>query len=130
MIYSLVGSYLFGTVYGKFYGFLLTWLLVVLGAGFGGFLAFNVSRTFFYNVLKKQITKYKYLRAVDKSLASHGLKIICMLRIAPIIPYNVFNYTMAVTSVSGKDFFFGSFLGLVPHIAFFVYFSIQLSDLD
>jgi uncharacterized membrane protein YdjX (TVP38/TMEM64 family) len=38
-----------------------------------------------------------------------------LLRLGPVIPYNILNYAMAVTSVTWKDYLLGGVCGIVPH---------------
>lgn len=43
-----------------------------------------------------------------------------MLRLSPLIPFNVFNYVMGLTKVSLKDYAIGG-LGMIPGTAVYVY---------
>jgi uncharacterized membrane protein YdjX (TVP38/TMEM64 family) len=72
--------------------------------------------------------KYQKLKAFDLAIGNGGLKIIVLMRLAPIFPINLFNYCMAVTKVSNRNFFLGTF-GLVPKRAVLVYFALGLSKL-
>ena len=54
---------------------------------------------------------------------------IFLMRMCPLIPYNIFNYFMAVTKVSKRDFFLGSFGFIIPAIPY-IYISMQMSNLE
>src|SRR5690606_11303612 len=82
-----------------------------------------------YDFLKPFLNNYKYLRAADKGMQNNGLKLMFLFRMCPLVPYNVFNYLIAITSVSNRDFLLGC-LGILPHLFLNVYIVIQISDLD
>jgi len=46
-------------------------------------------------------------------LKDKGLRIIILLRLSPLVPYNAFNYVCGVTSVSFRDYAIGMF-GILP----------------
>jgi len=53
---------------------------------------------------------------------------VALMRMSPLIPYNFFNYTMAVTSVRARDFISGS-IGMVPMIGMYVYIGVNINSL-
>ncbi len=53
---------------------------------------------------------------------------VILMRLTPIIPYNVFNYAMGVTSLSLRDFVFGS-VGMIPNTAMNIYIGVNLDGL-
>merc|ERR1712179_426238 len=44
----------------------------------------------------------------------HGLKLMILLRLSPVIPFNAFNYAMGCTSISIGRFLIGSAIGILP----------------
>lgn len=114
-IFIIGGCYIYGDIYGKLNGFLICWLSCSMSTAVGGLLAFALSRRFLQEYLKPHILKYRVIAALDRSFVIHGFKLMALLRFAPIIPYNVLNYGMAVTSINSFDFFFGGLCGIIPH---------------
>jgi uncharacterized membrane protein YdjX (TVP38/TMEM64 family) len=37
--------------------------------------------------------------AIDHAIKKEGWKLVCLLRLSPILPYNVLNYALAITPV-------------------------------
>ena len=67
-------------------------------------------------------------KAIDSVIAKNGLKINCLLRISPLIPFALFNYMMGVTGVKITHFLIGGF-GMVPGVVVYVYFGTCLKNL-
>ena len=50
---------------------------------------------------------------VDRVVKQNGFKVTLLLRLSPIIPFNVFNYFMGLTSVTLRAYSFAS-IGMLP----------------
>jgi Uncharacterized conserved protein len=50
-----------------------------------------------------------------------GAKIVLLTRLSPIFPFNLLNYAFGVTQVSFKDYFFASWIGMIPATVMYVY---------
>ena len=129
-LFNLTGCYIMGSLYGKMKGFFIAWAAVSFCVILGGFISFLLSRTFLYKQLQPHIFRYRIISALDRSFKTHGFKLIFLLRLAPVIPYNILNYAMAVTSISWNDYLFGGICGVIPHQAISIYFAIQLTDIE
>ena len=73
----------------------------------------------------KSYPKFLALDAIKKE----GLKLMFLLRLSPIIPFNVLNYFMGVTGISVKDFLFGG-LGMIPGTIVYVYIGTTLGNIS
>jgi uncharacterized membrane protein YdjX (TVP38/TMEM64 family) len=132
-IMTLGGAYTFATVYSNnfFLAYFIALGTVVLSATIGGFLAFLIGRF----LLRKFITKYiidkvKILIALNSAISNNGLKIVMLMRINPIVPYNFFNYGMSVTAIKPKDFFLGTISGIIPMASIYVYVGVNLKSIS
>jgi uncharacterized membrane protein YdjX (TVP38/TMEM64 family) len=47
--------------------------------------------------LDQQISRYPVFAAVDRAIARNGLYIVFLLRLSPVIPFNLLNYALALT---------------------------------
>ena len=59
--------------------------------------------------------------ALDAAVGDHGLKLVILVRLSPLIPFNVLNYALGVTRVRLRDYALGSFLGMLPVTLLYVY---------
>lgn len=64
------------------------------GATIGCIMAFLLGRFVLREQTEGLFNKFKILKAVDKAIESQGLKLVILLRLSPVVPYNVFNYVM------------------------------------
>jgi uncharacterized membrane protein YdjX (TVP38/TMEM64 family) len=68
-------------------------------------------------------------RAVDEAVAREGWKIVGLTRLSPIFPFNLLNYAYGVTRVSLRDYFFASWIGMIPGTVMYVYIGSLAGDL-
>ena len=126
-----VGLYAAGTVLfvpgsvmtiaaGILFGF---WAIPVVSAGatLGAALAFLVARYLARERVAKLIAANEKFRAVDKAVGERGGKLIGLLRLSPVIPFNLSNYFFGLTNVGFWPYVFASWLGMLPGCCLYVY---------
>lgn len=118
--FTALAGVLFGTFLGTFYA--------VLSATIGASIAFFVSRFFGRGFVRGVVeNKFKKLKEYDKKLEKNGLSTILFLRIVPIFPFNGLNFALGLTKLKFRDFFFGTFFGIIPGAFAISYFSDSFS---
>jgi len=55
--------------------------------------------------------KWKKWEIIDKAIEQEGWKLLVLLRLSPIVPYNLLNITMAATKIHFWPFAIASFFG-------------------
>jgi uncharacterized membrane protein YdjX (TVP38/TMEM64 family) len=126
-IFAILGAYIYGMIYGKTAGYFIDLIVIVISNTLGGYMAFLASRWLFYDCLSGVMHRYKYMRAMNRSVAKHGFKLMILFRNCPIVPYNCFNYLVAVTDMTHRQYFWGTFLGMIPLKAIEVFIFINLT---
>lgn len=105
-------------------GFLLGlgWGLVVvsIGSTLGATAAFLVGRRLGRDWIQDRMGGHERLRGVDGAIAREGLKVVVLLRLSPLIPYNALNYALSLTGVGLRDFVIGSWMGMLPGTVLYV----------
>ncbi len=114
-----------GAVYGVFQGTILVSFSSILGAT-GAFL---VGRYFARGFVERKIQNNPKFKAVDEAVAREGWKIVGLTRLSPIFPFNLLNYAYGVTKVRLKDYFFASWIGMLPGTVLYVYIGSLAGDL-
>ena len=59
--------------------------------------------------------------AIDRAIGIQGWKIVGLLRLSPVIPFNLSNYLYGLTSVRFMPYVISSWLGMIPGTVMYVY---------
>jgi uncharacterized membrane protein YdjX (TVP38/TMEM64 family) len=68
-------------------------------------------------------------RAIDEAVAREGWKIVGLCRLTPVLPFVLLNYSFGLTRVSLRDYFFASWIGMMPITVMYVYLGSVAGDL-
>lgn len=110
---TILSGFIFGVVWGT------VW--VSIGSVLGASAAFLVGRYFARDWVEKKTADHKNFRAVDQAIEGGGLKIVTLIRLSPLFPYNLLNYFFGVTKVPFRTFVLGSWIGMLPGTIMYVY---------
>jgi uncharacterized membrane protein YdjX (TVP38/TMEM64 family) len=113
-----------GLAYGPLWGTLLVSPVSVAAAT----LAFVLGRTAARGWIARRTAADPRFRAVDAAIGRHGLKIVILLRLSPVFPFNVLNYALGLTGVTLRDYVLGSFVGMLPGTFLYVYLGSLVGD--
>lgn len=106
-----------GAIYGVVRGSLITFTGAVIGAS----AAFFVSRYFARQAIEKKLENDERFAAIDRAIVEQGRKIVFLLRLSPLFPFNLLNYVLGLTKVSFRDYFI-AFAGMIPGTILYVYY--------
>jgi len=101
---SVVGGILFGPVKGL--------LLSVVGFYLSGTIAYWISRFLGRSFVEKLLGKRAL--ALDNNLETSGFKILLLLRLPPVLPYDPLSYACGLTKIKYWDFILASVIGILP----------------
>lgn len=99
-----------GMVFGVWLGSLYT----ILGAICGGTLSFFIARYFGRGLVEKLI-KHK-AQWFDDGVEKKGFLLIFILRLVPLIPYDVISYGAGLSKIKFKDFLMATAIGIIPGV--------------
>lgn len=114
-----------GAVFGVVKGAPVAWL----GATLGSAAAFLVGRYFAREWVARQIAGDDRFRAIDEAVAVEGWKIVGLMRLSPVFPFNLLNYLFGITRVSFRDYALASAIGMIPGTLMYVYLGSVAGDL-
>ncbi|KNA15424.1 hypothetical protein SOVF_098400 [Spinacia oleracea] len=115
---------------GYLYGLLLGFVADSIGATLGATAAFLLGRTIGRSFVISKIKDYPKFRAVAIAIQRSGFKIVFLLRLVPLLPFNILNYLLSVTPVSLWEYILASWLGMLPITLALVYAGTTLKDLS
>lgn len=100
---TLGAGFVFSNAFGLGVGVLLGVTAVFFGASAGALISFLLGRYLFRDWAIRFAKKFPIFEAIDTALEENGLKIMSLLRLSPLIPFNALNYIGGVTAISFKD---------------------------
>ncbi|KAG6757053.1 hypothetical protein POTOM_037354 [Populus tomentosa] len=121
-VLTLGGGYLFGLPLG----FVADSIGATIGAGAAFLLGRTIGRSFVVSKLKE----YPKFRSVAIAIQKSGFKIVLLLRLVPLLPFNMLNYLLSVTPVPIGEYMLASWIGMMPITLAFVYIGTTLKDLS
>ncbi|WP_040210701.1 TVP38/TMEM64 family protein [Clostridium polynesiense] len=115
---SIVGGILFGPIKGL--------ALSVIGFFLSGTLAYWLSRLLGRSFVEKILGK-KTLE-LDTNLEKKGFKILLLLRLPPVLPYDPLSYTCGLTKIKYWDFILASVIGILPETTCYSFLGKNIFD--
>ena len=109
---TLAAGAIFGLAEGTFY--------VLVAATVGATLAFLIARHGARAAIERRIQDDERFAAIDRAIGAEGLKIVFLLRLSPVFPFNLLNYSLGLTRVRLVDYFVAS-IGMLPGTLLYVY---------
>jgi uncharacterized membrane protein YdjX (TVP38/TMEM64 family) len=98
-------------LYGPAWGIPLAWGLSV-GLGL---LCFELARGRLREPILRRFGDSARFSALDRASQDHGLRLVILLRLSPVAPYNAVCYLLGLTAVTRKQYLLGTALGtLIP----------------
>ena len=97
-----------GAVYGLFAGF----SLAAAGSLVGAVIAFALSRSLFRSGIERLVARHGRLRRLDGVIQDEGWKIVCLLRLSPVMPFSATSYLLGLSSIGWSDYLVGTLASL------------------
>jgi uncharacterized membrane protein YdjX (TVP38/TMEM64 family) len=106
---------------GAVYGVANGTALVMVGATLGANLAFLVSRYLARPAVESRLRKRPGLATMEAAVAQRGLRVVFLLRLSPLFPFNLLNYALGLTSIRARDYLLAC-AGMLPGTLLYVYY--------
>ncbi len=109
---TLAAGAIFGLAAGVCY--------VFIGAVIGSCGAFLIARHWARAAVERRLAGNERFAAIDRAIGAEGRKIVVLLRLSPVFPFNFLNYGLGLTRVRFVDYAVASF-GMLPGTLLYVY---------
>ncbi|PYJ68224.1 MAG: hypothetical protein DME75_13505 [Verrucomicrobia bacterium] len=131
-IFIFVGTYALATVLlapgsvltigaGFAFGLWKGFLAVSAGSTLGAALAFLVARFIARERVAAIAQRNEKFREMDSAIGKQGAKLIFLLRLSPVIPFNLSNYLYGLSAVKFWPYVLASWIGMIPGTFLYVY---------
>ncbi|KAL0483407.1 hypothetical protein AKO1_014601 [Acrasis kona] len=136
---TFIGVYAISTVFfvpgtiltiaaGFIYGIMRGFPIISVGSLLGASMSFLLGRSLLRGPIKRRIQQNPKFNAIDKAIAVDGWKVVLLLRLTPLLPFNLLNYALALTSVTFSAYVQASWVGMTPGIILFLYIGTTVMD--
>lgn len=118
---TIAGGLAFGVVEGAIVAFLAETV--------GSVASFLIARYFAREAVEARISGNARFAAIDRAIESQGRRIVFLLRLSPVFPFNLLNYAFGITKVSFWRYIVASWIGMLPGTVMYVYIGSALESL-
>ncbi len=118
-VLTLAAGAIFGLASGIVY--------VFIAATLGSCLAFLVARYLAREAIERKLADTPRFAAIDRAVSAQGRKIVFLLRLSPVFPFNLLNYALGLTNVRFVDYAIAAF-GMLPGTVLYVYYGKLAGD--
>lgn len=102
-----------GMAFGMYLGTLYTTLGALLGSTTAFFIARFLGREAVEKLLRGKVQSF------ENGVEKNGFLLILILRLIPIIPFNVISYGAGLTKIKFKDYLLATMIGIIPGVIIF-----------
>ncbi len=120
-ILTVGGGFVFGALKGS--------ILASVASTLGATAAMLVGRYLARDWVGHKIAGNTSFLAIDKAIAREGWKIVGLIRLSPLIPFNLLNYALGLTRVKVQHYLLASWIGMMPGTVVYVYLGSLAGDL-
>lgn len=106
-----------GFAYGPVWGLAVASPASVAGAT----AAFLLGRTFFRDWALRKTSDSPRVRAIWRAVERKGFQVVVLLRLSPLVPFNLLNYALSLSHVRIGTYVGASALGMLPGTVLYVY---------
>jgi uncharacterized membrane protein YdjX (TVP38/TMEM64 family) len=119
-VVALIPASLLTIAAGAVFGLLPGAAYALIGATLGSTAAFLLGRHVARRFVAARLATMPRLLAIERAVSARGRRIVLLLRLSPVAPFNFLNYALGLTTISVWDFVVAS-LGTVPGAFVYAY---------
>jgi uncharacterized membrane protein YdjX (TVP38/TMEM64 family) len=112
-ILTIGAGFIFGVVSGT--------IIVSIAATAGAALAFLIARYLARDQIEQKVADNPKFKRIDRAIGERGARLIFLLRLSPLIPFNLSNYFYGLSSVRFWPYPLASWIGMLPGTLLYVY---------
>jgi uncharacterized membrane protein YdjX (TVP38/TMEM64 family) len=106
---------------GATFGFWNALVIVSVSSTTTAALAFLIARFLARDAVKRRVERSDRLAAIDEAIGQHGWRLVALLRLAPVVPFNLQNYLYGVTAIRFWPAVIASWIAMLPGTVVYVY---------
>jgi uncharacterized membrane protein YdjX (TVP38/TMEM64 family) len=106
-----------GSIYGIWKGLLIATPASVAGAT----AVFVMARSTLREWARRRMTRSRRLAAISRAVSDEGPWVVFLLRLSPVVPFNLLNYALSLTDVRLRVYVIATTTGMLPPTVLYLY---------
>lgn len=127
---GILPASLLGLAAGALYGIPVGFALAAVSTLAGAVVAFRLSRSLFRARMERLLRNRPRLADFDQRLATDRWKLVCLLRVSPVMPFAATSYMLGLSAVRERDYLIGTVFALPALFGFVCLGSIARAGID
>jgi uncharacterized membrane protein YdjX (TVP38/TMEM64 family) len=119
-VLALIPGSLLTIAGGAVFGFVRGVIYALIGATLGSTSAFLLGRYGARRLVARRLASMPRYAAIDRAVSAQGRRIVMLLRLSPVVPFNFLNYALGLTTITLGDFLAAS-VGMIPGTIVYAY---------
>lgn len=99
-----------GIIFGVFWGVVIS----LIGALMGALVSYSITRWFYKNYATRFLRDTTTGHYIEKISSTHGFKVILILRLIPLISFDLISYAAGASTIKTSHFLLATFIGMLP----------------
>jgi uncharacterized membrane protein YdjX (TVP38/TMEM64 family) len=124
---TLAPAFFLTVAAGALFGVWRGSIIVFIGASLGASAVWAVGLPLSRSRLMARVTRDRRVAAVREAVAGEGAWLMFLLRLSPLVPFNILNYALALSGVRYSDFAI-ALVGMIPAIVMYTYYGKVVGD--
>lgn len=109
---------LVGVAAGAAYGLTLGFATAALSTLTGAVVAFLLSRSLLRPFIERKLRDRPHLASLDGHIGNQGWRLVCLLRLSPIMPFAATSYALGLSSIAFGEYLLGSLASMLSLLAY------------
>jgi uncharacterized membrane protein YdjX (TVP38/TMEM64 family) len=124
---TLAPAFFLTVAAGALFGVWRGSVIVFIGASLGASAVYALGRPMSRSRLMSRMTRDRRVAAVRDAVRGEGAWVMFLLRLSPLVPFNILNYALALSGVKYVDFAI-ALVGMIPAIVMYTYYGKVVGD--
>ncbi len=124
---TLAPAFFLTVAAGALFGVWKGSLIVFVGASLGASAVYAVAAPLAQSRWLARVTRDPRVTAVRSAVRGEGVWVMFLLRLSPLVPFNLLNYALALSGVRYRDFVI-ALVGMIPAIVMYAYYGKVVGD--
>ena len=124
---TLAPAFFLTVAAGALFGVWRGSIIVFIGASLGASAVYLLGQPMSRSRLMARVTRDRRVAAVREAVAGEGAWLMFLLRLSPLVPFNILNYALALSGVRYPDFAI-ALVGMIPAILMYTYYGKVVGD--